>query len=100
MVKLDMVIQMVIHHSRERVSTAPESNGGKLTPLHPTLGIAHGDLRLVCGCSAMGTNFMKLATNSFLVLMLLPEAVWNPVVSVATEDRQFLHATCFSYPVL
>jgi hypothetical protein len=26
--------------------------------------IAHGDLGLVCGCSAMETNFMKLLTNS------------------------------------
>jgi hypothetical protein len=35
------------------------------TPLQPTLGIAHGDLRLVCGCSAMETHFILLATNSF-----------------------------------
>ena len=33
------------------------------TPLQPTLGIAHGDLRLVCGSSAMETHFMKLQTN-------------------------------------
>jgi hypothetical protein len=25
------------------------------TPLQPTLGIAHADLRLVCSCSAMKT---------------------------------------------
>ena len=48
------------------------------TPLQLTLGIAHGDLRLVCGCA------------------LLPETVWNLVVSVATEERQFLCATHFS----
>jgi hypothetical protein len=35
------------------------------TPLQPTLGIAHGELRLVCGCSAMETHFMKLPTNSY-----------------------------------
>jgi hypothetical protein len=29
------------------------------TPLQPTLGIAHGDLRLVCDCSATETHFMK-----------------------------------------
>ena len=34
------------------------------TPLQPTLGIAHGDIRLVSGCSAMETHFMKLLTNS------------------------------------
>jgi hypothetical protein len=36
----------------------------RFTPLQPMLGIAHGDLRLVCGCSAMETHFMKLPTNS------------------------------------
>ena len=35
------------------------------TPLQLTLGIAHGDLRLVYSCSAMETHFMKLPTNSF-----------------------------------
>jgi hypothetical protein len=34
------------------------------TPLQPMLGIAHGDLRLVCGCSAMETHFMKFLMNS------------------------------------
>uniref|UniRef100_A0AAZ3RHR1 FERRY endosomal RAB5 effector complex subunit 3 n=3 Tax=Oncorhynchus tshawytscha TaxID=74940 RepID=A0AAZ3RHR1_ONCTS len=34
------------------------------TPLQPTLGIAHGDLKLVCGYSAMEIHFMKLPTNS------------------------------------
>jgi hypothetical protein len=34
------------------------------TPAQPTLGIAHCDLRLVCGCSAMENNFMKLPMNS------------------------------------
>jgi hypothetical protein len=32
--------------------------------LQPTLSIAHGDHRLVCGCSAMETHFMKLPMNS------------------------------------
>jgi hypothetical protein len=35
------------------------------TPLRPTLGLAHGDLRLVCDCSAMETHFMNLLTNSY-----------------------------------
>jgi hypothetical protein len=34
------------------------------TSLQPTLGIVHGDLRLVCGCSAMETHFIKLQTRS------------------------------------
>ena len=50
-------------HSRVRVSSAPESNGGEFytTPADT----AHGDLRLVSGCSAMETHFMKLPTNSY-----------------------------------
>ena len=67
------------------------------TPLQPTLVIVHGDLRLVCSCSAMETHILKLPT---IVLTLLPEVVWNSVLSVATEDRLFVHATCFSGPVL
>jgi hypothetical protein len=35
------------------------------TPLQPMLGIAHGNLRLVCGCSTMEANFMKLPKNSY-----------------------------------
>jgi hypothetical protein len=35
------------------------------TPLQPMLAIAHGDLRLVCGCSAMETHFRKLPKNSY-----------------------------------
>jgi hypothetical protein len=35
------------------------------TPLQPSLGIVHGDLRLMCGSLAMETHFMKLPTNSY-----------------------------------
>ena len=35
-----------------------------INPLQLTLGIAHGDLRLVCGYSAMENHFMKLPINS------------------------------------
>jgi hypothetical protein len=55
------------------------------TPLQPMLGIVHGDLRLVCDCSAMETHFMMLLIT-VIVLTLLPEAVWNLVVTVGTED--------------
>ena len=41
------------------------------TPLQPTLGIAHGDLRLVCCCSVMETHFRR----TVLVLTLLPDAL-------------------------
>jgi hypothetical protein len=50
----------MIHHSKERVSTSQESNGGVFTQLQLTLGIAHGNLKIVCGCMAMETNFMNL----------------------------------------
>ena len=53
------------NHSRERVSTAPESMAASFTPLQPKLGLAHGDLRLVYGCSAMETHFMRLPTNNY-----------------------------------
>jgi hypothetical protein len=59
------------------------------TLLKLTLGIVHGELRLVCGCSAMETHFMKLLTNSSCA-DVVPEAVWNSAVSVATEDTKFL----------
>ena len=29
------------------------------SPLQPALGIGHGDLRLVCGCTAIETHFME-----------------------------------------
>jgi hypothetical protein len=34
--------------------------------------------------------------QTVIVLTLLPEAVWNLVVSVATEDKWFLHTTRFN----
>ncbi|CAI9544268.1 unnamed protein product [Staurois parvus] len=33
------------------------------TPLHPTLCISLGDVRLGCSCSAMETHSMKLSTH-------------------------------------
>ena len=35
------------------------------TPLQPTLGIEHCDLRLVCSCLAMETHIMKHPMNSY-----------------------------------
>ena len=49
---------LYIHQSREPMVAS-------FTPLQPMLAIAHGDLRLVCGCLAMETHFMKLPTNSY-----------------------------------
>ena len=65
-----------------------------VTPLQPTLGNVHVDLRLVCSCSATETHFMKLPTNSYCA-DVAPEAVWNLVVIVATKERRFLHAMRF-----
>ena len=56
------------------------------TPLQPTLGIAHGDLRLV-RLLGRGNKFNEYSRQTFIVLTLLPEEVWNSVVSVAAEDR-------------
>jgi hypothetical protein len=62
-----------------------------ITPLQPTLCIEHGDLRLVCGCSAMETIFMKLPTK-IIVLTLLPEAVLR-----ATALGVPIQCTCVTY---
>jgi hypothetical protein len=64
--------------------------GVSFTTLQPTLGIAHGDL--MCDSLALETHFLKLPTNSYCT-DVASDAVWNFVVSVATEDRQFLHTT-------
>ena len=77
----------VIHHSRECVSTAPESNGSEL---YTTV---YGGPKLVCGCSAMETHFMKLPTNSYCVDVA---SRGSSELTVATEDRLFLLATCLS----
>jgi hypothetical protein len=71
-------------NSRECISTAPESNGGELT-----LGIVHGDLRLVCGYLALKL-FSLFSWQRVTVLTLLPDAIWNSVVCVPTKDRRFL----------
>ena len=55
--------RVVIRHSRERVSTALESSGPAVTPLHPTLCIALGDVWLGYSSSAMETHFMKLSMH-------------------------------------
>jgi hypothetical protein len=83
----------IIHHFRECVSTAPES--ASFTPLQPTLSIAHGDLSLVCGCSA---HLLQHPMNSYCAnnasrgsldpgSECSPWAVWTWVVSVL--QRQF-----------
>lgn len=56
---------------------------------------AHCDFRLVCNCLAWEPSSWG-SWPTVLVLMLLPEAVLNLVVSVATAGRQFLCATCFN----
>ena len=71
-----------------------------LTPLQPTLGIAHGDLRLVCvRLLGHGNPFNDAPAKQF-VRTFLPEAVWNSVVSVTTEDRRCLRPTALGGPVL
>jgi hypothetical protein len=67
----------------------------RFTPLQPTLGISHGDLKLVCGCSALETHFMKLPSNCYCV-DVASRCSLDSVVSVATEGRRFLRPTRFS----
>lgn len=49
----------MICHYREHLFTALESRGAMLTPLHPVLCIALGDVRLKCSFLAMETHSMK-----------------------------------------
>jgi hypothetical protein len=67
------------------------------TPLQLTLGIAHEDLRLVCGCSAMKTHFMKLPTNSSYADIASRGSL--ELGSVATDDRRFC-ASVLGGPIL
>ena len=61
-------------------------------------------LRIVILCLCAVARPWKPISWSFqrtvLVLTLLPEAVWNSVVSVATEDRWFWCTTAPGSPVL
>ena len=68
------------------------------TQLQPTLGIAHGDLRLVCGCSALDTYFMKLPANSSCAD--ISSRVSLELGGVATKNRLFLRTTALSGPIL
>ena len=63
------------------------------TPPQQTLGLAHADLRLVCGCSAMETHFIKLPTNSSCA-----EVASRASLKLGSEccNRGQMIFTCFS----
>ena len=69
------------------------------TPLQPMLGIVHGDLRLVCGCSGHGNYFMKLPTNSYCADAASRgtlELGW--VLQLRTDYLYVLHASAYGWP--
>ena len=68
------------------------------TPLQLTLGIAHGDLRLVCVCSAMESHSMKLLTNSYCADIASIGSL-ELGVEFCNQDRLFLHAMCLKIPL-
>jgi hypothetical protein len=68
------------------------------TPLQLMLGIAHGDPRLVCGCSAMETHFMMLPTKSYCADIDSRGSL--EVGSFAAQDRRFKLASALGDPVL
>ena len=79
----------VIHHSKERVSTAPESNGGELytTPAD------------AWHCAWWSYACVQLLGHGNPIHKAPDEAqgaVWNSEVSVVTEDRWFLDTMLFS----
>jgi hypothetical protein len=88
--------QSVIHHSREHVSTAPESNAGE--DLHPSSRCLalHMVILGLCAAAQPWKPISRRSRRTVIVLMLLPEAVGNSVVSVATEGRRFLRAMLLS----
>jgi hypothetical protein len=81
-------LRMCFHCSRVQWRRALHQSSRRLALLMVILG-------LTCGCSVIDTHFMKLPTNTYCA-ELLPEAVWNSMVSVATEERRFLHGTHLS----
>ena len=70
------------------------------TPLQLKLGIALGNLSLVCGCSAMETHFMKLSMNS--ACAYVASIVWNLVMVLqpTTDDFSSLCASALGSPVM
>lgn len=54
---------MKIHPSNRQI-VKQESNGGVLYTTPFAIAIAHGELKLMCCCSAMGIHYMKLQSNS------------------------------------
>ena len=58
MVKLDSSLQRMFPLLQSPIASS-------FRPLQATLGIAHGDLRPVCGFLAIKNHFMKLPTNSY-----------------------------------
>ena len=58
---------------------------------------------MILGLCAAAWPLKPISWSSWrtvIVLTLLPEAVWNSVMSVATEDRRFLRASAHGGPVL
>ena len=47
-----------------------------------------------------GNPFHEAPDETVIVLTLLPEAVWNSVVSVATEDRQLFTRYALQHSVV
>ncbi|CAI9547136.1 unnamed protein product, partial [Staurois parvus] len=65
------------------------------TPLHPTLCIALGDVRLGCSCSAMEKHPMKLSTHCCCA-NLKPNEVWRSLAIDSADRWQLLRTACFS----
>ena len=60
-----------INHSQNKFPLLHSSVVLYITPVHPTLVIVLGDVRLACSCLAMETYAMNLVARSF-VLMSMP----------------------------
>ena len=90
----------VTHHSRERISTAPECNGGDALHHSSRRFALHMVILGLCVAARPWKTISWSFRRTVLVLMLLPEAVCDLVVSVATVDSWFLHASALGSPIL
>ena len=85
--------QMVKSLFREHISTALESNGVELCTTPAEAWYCAWGCQACVRLLSHGNPFHEARNEQ---LLLLPEAVWNLVVWVATDDRRFVCATCFS----
>lgn len=80
-------------HTKEHVSTAPESSCDASYTTKPMFSIAHGEVKVVSSCLATETHFMKLPMHSLCAGITFRG-------SDATDDRRSLRVSALVGPNL